>query len=77
MPDAPAVLLLFAVFANDWNLQERLAPVGERYQLPMVSIRDAVTPQFRQAKAELFQKISSFMMRFTRQIWDIKSWQTV
>ena len=25
MPDAPAVLLLFAVFANDWNLQERLA----------------------------------------------------
>ena len=77
MPDAPAVLLLFAVFANDWNLQERLAPVGERYQLPMVSIRDAVTPQFRQTKDRVVSKISSFMMRFTRQIWDIKSWQTV
>lgn len=60
MPDAPAVLLLFAVFANDWNLQERLAPVGERYQLPMVSIRDAVTPQFRQAKDRVVSKNQFF-----------------
>ncbi len=42
----PAVVLLFSVFANDWNLQERLSPLGKKYDLPMVSIMDAVTPQF-------------------------------
>lgn len=42
----PAVILLFAVFENDWNLQERMIPVGERYGLPMVSIKDAVVEQF-------------------------------
>lgn len=42
----PAVILLFSVFADDWNLQERLSPVGMAYDLPMVSIRDAVTEQF-------------------------------
>lgn len=47
LPNAPAVVLLFAVFADDWNLQERLSVVGERYGLPMVSVRNAVTPQFR------------------------------
>lgn len=46
LPWKPAVVLLFSVFANDWNLQERLRPVGDLYDLPMVSIRDAVTPQF-------------------------------
>lgn len=44
----PAVILLFAVFDNDWNLQERLSPVGRAYDLPMVSIRDAVVEQFYQ-----------------------------
>lgn len=43
---SPAVILLFSVFVNDWNLQDRLAPVGAHYGLPMVSIKDAVTPQF-------------------------------
>lgn len=42
----PAVILLFSVFADDWNLQERLSVVGKAYDLPMVSIRDAVTDQF-------------------------------
>lgn len=42
----PAVILLFSVFADDFNLQERLAPVGYHYQLPMVSIKDAVVDQF-------------------------------
>lgn len=42
----PAVILLFAVFANDWNLQERLSPVGKAYNLPMVSTRDTVVEQF-------------------------------
>ncbi len=47
LPNAPAVVLLFAVFADDWNLQDRLGVVGERYRLPMVSVLNAVTPQFR------------------------------
>lgn len=47
LPGQPAVVLLFAVFASDWNLQDRLKPVGCHYDLPMVSIMDAVTPQFR------------------------------
>ncbi len=42
----PAVILLFAVFVDDWNLQERLSPVGRAYDLPMVSVRDAVVEQF-------------------------------
>lgn len=42
----PAVILLFAVFDDDWNLQERLSPVGKAYDLPMVSVRDAVVEQF-------------------------------
>ncbi len=44
----PAVLLNFAVFMSDWNLQNRHQPVGERYELPMVSVKDAVTPQFEE-----------------------------
>ncbi|MDE6607340.1 MAG: SGNH/GDSL hydrolase family protein, partial [Lachnospiraceae bacterium] len=47
LPGQPAVVLLFAVFASDWNLQDRLKPVGYHYELPMVSIMDAVTPQFK------------------------------
>ena len=42
----PAVILLFAVFADDGNLQERLSPVGRAYDLPMVSAKDAVVEQF-------------------------------
>lgn len=38
--------MLFSVFANDWNLQDRLSPVGKLYDLPMVSVLDAVSPQF-------------------------------
>lgn len=50
--NAPAVILLFAVFVDDWNLQERLKSVGEAYSLPMVSIRDAVVEQFYKKPAE-------------------------
>lgn len=48
----PAVILLFSVFANDWNLQERLLPVGKLYDLPMVSLSDAVVQQFQLTKEE-------------------------
>lgn len=47
LPGQPAVILFFLVFANDWNLQERLVPIGRAYDLPMVSMRDAVVDQFR------------------------------
>ncbi|MEJ6951779.1 SGNH/GDSL hydrolase family protein [Natronospora cellulosivora (SeqCode)] len=48
----PAVILLFSVFENDWNLQDRLSPVGYHYNLPMVSVKDAVVDQFKQSKEE-------------------------
>ncbi|MBR3468730.1 MAG: SGNH/GDSL hydrolase family protein [Lachnospiraceae bacterium] len=44
--DDTAVILIHAVFADDWNLEERLGPVGERYEIPMVSVRQGVVPQF-------------------------------
>ena len=48
----PAVILLFAVFAYDWNLQERLSPVGTAYDLPMVSVKDCVVEQFYKKAGE-------------------------
>lgn len=46
----PAVIMLFSVFADDWNLQERLIPIGNAYDLPMVSLKDALVDQFGQSK---------------------------
>ena len=46
----PAVILLFSVFINDWNLQDRLSPIGRHYNLPMVSVKDAVVEQFKLTK---------------------------
>lgn len=62
----PAVVLLFAVFANDWNLQERLGVVGEAYHLPMVSVRDCVVEQFYKKAGEgrVFQKNQFFFDAF-------------
>lgn len=51
-PQRPAVILLFSVFANDWNLKERLAPIGWRWQLPMVDVLEAVSPQFALPRGE-------------------------
>lgn len=45
-PGAPAVVLLFSVFMDDFNLQDTLSKVGYHYDLPMISIKNAVTPQF-------------------------------
>lgn len=56
----PAVVLIFAVFKSQWNLQSRLAPVGEYYDLPMVSIKDAVVPALKSGElteAEFFSDI--------------------
>ncbi len=52
LKNKPAVILLFSVFADDKNLQERMIPVGENYNLPMVSIKNAVTPQFYKKDGE-------------------------
>lgn len=45
-PGNPAVVLLFSVFMDDYNLQDTLSKVGYHYDLPMVSVKNAVTPQF-------------------------------
>lgn len=45
-PGNPAVVLLFSVFMDDFNLQDNLSKVGYHYDLPMVSVKNAVTPQF-------------------------------
>ena len=39
-PNEPAVILLFAVFRNGFNLQDDLRKIGDRYGLMMVSIKD-------------------------------------
>jgi len=44
--DRPAVVLIFSVFEDDYNLQERLIPIGRHYKIPMVSVKDAVVPRF-------------------------------
>ncbi len=42
--DGTAVVLVFSVFQSRWNLEDRLAPVGKGYGLPMVSVKNAVVP---------------------------------
>ena len=51
-PNKPAVILLFSVFVDGYNLQDRLKCVGEAYNLPMVSIKDAVYDQFYLSREE-------------------------
>lgn len=51
-PGSPAVILLFSVFVDDYNLEDRLVPIGRHYNLPMVSIKSAVTKQFYLSAAE-------------------------
>ena len=59
-PGAPAVILIFAVFSNDWNLQERLSPVGYAYNLPMVSTLNSVVDQFKLKGEDRVVKKSQF-----------------
>lgn len=60
LPNQPAVILLFSVFADDYNLQERLSPVGVRYDLPMVSAKNAVSPQFKLKEGRVISKSQYF-----------------
>ncbi len=45
-PGSPAVILLFSVFADDYTLQDRFIPYGTLAELPMVSLKNALCPQF-------------------------------
>ncbi len=48
-PDA-AVILLFSVFKSKWNLQTTYIPIGNYYNLPMVSIKNAVDKAYKEGK---------------------------
>lgn len=50
LPGEPAVIIIFSVFADDFNLEDRLVPIGKHYRLPMVSAKAAVTDQFYLSK---------------------------
>lgn len=43
----PAVILLYSVFQNKWNMQDNYIPIGNHYGLPMVSIKDATTYAYK------------------------------
>lgn len=64
LPGDPAVMLMFSVFADDYNLQDRLSPVGFRYDLPMASVKDAVTPQFYDRDNRILTKHQYFYDMF-------------
>lgn len=64
LPGEPAVLLLFSVFSDDYNLQERLIPVGKRYDIPMASVKDAVVPNFYNRQQRVLTKNQYFYDMF-------------
>ena len=43
-----AVILVFSVFQSKWNMQTDYIPVGNYYELPMVSIKNAVATPYLQ-----------------------------
>ncbi len=47
----PAVVLLFYAAEEMWTLQDRFVPIGEHYDLPMISIKNAYNPAFTSGKA--------------------------
>ena len=54
-PNEPAVILLFAVFRNGFNLQNDLRRIGRNYDLMMVSIKDGFYGHFgKELKKEGF-----------------------
>ncbi len=51
-PCKPAVILLFSVFADGSNLQDRFIPMGTKCSLPMISVKNAVCPQFDKSEKD-------------------------
>lgn len=47
-PNEPVVILLFSVFKTGFVLQSELAPIGARYDLMMVSMKDSAFPHVGQ-----------------------------
>lgn len=47
----PAVILLFYAAEDLWTLQDRFVPIGELYDLPMISIKDAFSQAFSSGEA--------------------------
>ena len=43
-PNEPVVILLFAFFNSGFTLQDDLAPIGERYDLMMISMKNSIAP---------------------------------
>ncbi len=41
---APAVVLLFTILENGYTCEEHMSAVGEAYELPMISVGAAITP---------------------------------
>ncbi|MBO7516050.1 MAG: SGNH/GDSL hydrolase family protein, partial [Lachnospiraceae bacterium] len=70
-PNEPAVFLLFSVFESEFNLQDRLMPLGKHYDLPMISIKNAVIPQIHAGNVtnrEFFAKDGYHPMDYGHQI---------
>lgn len=63
-PGNPAVILLYSVFSDDNNLQDRLSPVGHAYDIPMVSVKDAVVPEFYKKDGRVLSKNQYFYDRY-------------
>ncbi len=49
-PNSPAVMLLFTMNQSGVNAQKAHSKVGRRYNLPMVSFRDALWPEMEQGR---------------------------
>jgi lysophospholipase L1-like esterase len=59
-PDQPAVVELFTMHHDGTNSQEFQGEIGRRYQLPMISYRDAVWPEIQAGRlkwADVFQDV--------------------
>ena len=48
--NAPAVILLFNRTANGYTAQEYMKEIGDYYSLPMISVADALTPEFDEGR---------------------------
>lgn len=46
----PAVILLFTILETGYTCQEHMSAIGERYDLPMISVGDALTPEFNEGR---------------------------
>ncbi len=46
----PAVVLLFTILESGYTAQEHMKKIGEYYELPMVSVADALTPEFESGR---------------------------